>query len=65
MIRNILPNKSGNRESYKKIIIAVEKFFNVLTGGEDLLRTFFKLFYLGFMFQVISERTPCRKDYTV
>ena len=46
MIKNILPKKSGNPETLKKT--AESSSTNVLMFGENLLRVFYKLFYLQF-----------------
>ena len=48
MIKNILPKKSGNPESLKIIIKVGKLSANVHIVGEDLLRAFYKLFYLHF-----------------
>ena len=46
-----LPDKSGNRESLKKYSQQFESFStNVVIDGEDLLRVFFRLFYLQFCY---------------
>ena len=47
MIKNVLPNKSGNAESLEKQSQQLESSStNVHMVGEDWLRTFYKLFYL-------------------
>ena len=49
MIKNILPDESGNPESLEKESQQFESFStNVPIVGEDLLRTFYRLFYLQF-----------------
>ena len=49
MIRNTLPNKSGDRETLKKIITTVQNLsFNLHIVSEDLVRAFYKLLYLRF-----------------
>ena len=49
MIKNVLPNKSGNAESLEKQSQQLESSStNVHMVGEDLLRTVYKLFYLRF-----------------
>ena len=49
MIKNTLPDKSGNPESLKIQPQQLEIFStNVLIVGEDLLRAFYRLFYLQF-----------------
>ena len=49
MIKNSLPDKSGNSESIRKKSQQFESFStNVSIVGEDLLRAFYKLFYLQF-----------------
>ena len=46
MIRNTLPDKSGNPESLKKQSQQYESFStNVYIVGEDLHRAFYRLFY--------------------
>ena len=49
MIKNILPDESGNPESLEKESQQFESFStNVPIVGEDLLRTFYRLFFLQF-----------------
>ena len=49
MIKNSMPIKSGNPGSHKKLPPQLEtSSANVHIVGEDLLRVFFKLFYLRF-----------------
>ena len=49
MIKNTLPDKSGNPESLKKQLQQFESFSaNLPKVGEDLLRAFYRLFYLRF-----------------
>ena len=49
MIKNILPDETGNPESLEKESQQFESFStNVPIIGEDLLRTFHRLFYLQF-----------------
>ena len=49
MIKNTLPDKLGNPESLKKELQQFESFLtNVHIVGEDLLRAFYRLFYLHF-----------------
>ena len=49
MIKNSLPDKLGNPESLKKLSQQFKSFStNVPIVGEDLLRAFYKLFYLRF-----------------
>ena len=49
MIKNTLPNKSGDRETLKKIITTVKNLsFNLHIVGEDLVRAFYKLLNLQF-----------------
>ena len=49
MIKNTLPDKSGNPEIFKKQLQQFESFsVKVHMVGEDLLRVFFRLFYLQF-----------------
>ena len=41
MIKNALPDKSGNPENHKKIISTVRKLlYNVSIVGKDLVRVF-------------------------
>ena len=55
MIKNTLPDKSGNPESLEKESQQFESFSNnVSIVGEDLLRVFYRLCYLQFVIQVIS-----------
>ena len=59
MIKNTLPDKSGNLESPK--IATVRKLStNVSIVGEELLRAFYRLFYL----QVVSEKTLGSQGFT-
>ena len=37
----------------------------MLKVDENLLRAFWKLFYLQFLSKVTSERTLCTKDFTI
>ena len=49
MIKNNLPDKSGNPESLKKQSKQFESFsINVSMADEDILWTFYRLFYLQF-----------------
>ena len=49
MIKNTLPDKSGNSESLKKWSQQFESFStNVPIVGKDFLRAFYRLFYLQF-----------------
>ena len=49
MIKNTLPDKSGNHESLKKLSQQFENFStNASIDGEDFLKAFYKLFYLQF-----------------
>ena len=49
MIKNTLQDESGNPESVKKHSQQFERFWtNVSIDGEDLLRVFYRLFYLQF-----------------
>ena len=49
MIKNILPDKSGKHKSLKKQSQQFESFsVNVTIVGKDLLRAFYRLFYLPF-----------------
>ena len=49
MIKNTLPDKLGNPESLEKELQQFESFStNVSMVDEDLLRTFYRLFYLQF-----------------
>ena len=49
MIKNTLPDKSGNPESLEKELQQFESFStNVSIVGEDLLGTFYRLFYFQF-----------------
>ena len=65
MIKNTLPNKLGNSEILEKLSQKLESSStNVHILGEDLLRAFYKLFYLLFCVHVINEKTLCRKDFT-
>ena len=49
MIKNTLPDKLGNPESLEKELQQFESFStNVSMVGEDLLRAFYRLFYLQF-----------------
>ena len=49
MIKNTLPDKSGNPETLEKESQQFESFStNVPIVGEDLLRAFYRLFYLQF-----------------
>ena len=49
MIRNTLPNKSGNPESLEKFSQQLESSStNVHTVGDDMPMVFYKLFYLRF-----------------
>ena len=49
MIKNTLPDKSRNPESLKKFSQQFENSStNVQIVGENLLRAFYKLFYLRF-----------------
>ena len=64
MIQKFLPDNSGNAESLKKILQQFESFStNVSIVGEDLLRARYRLFYLQFYLQVISEKTLCSKGF--
>ena len=65
MIKNTLPDKSGNPESLKKQLQQFESFSaNLPKVGEDLLRAFYRLFYLRFVIQGISEKILCLKGFT-
>ena len=47
MIKNTLPDKSGNPESLKKYSQQFESFStNALKVDKDLLRAFYRLFFL-------------------
>ena len=48
MIKNTLPDKSGNCESLKKSQHFGSLSTNVAIVGEDLLRMFYRFFYLKF-----------------
>ena len=49
MIKNTLPDKSGNPESFEKESQQSESFSaNVSIVGKDLLMAFYRLFYLQF-----------------
>ena len=49
MFKNTFPDKSGNPKSFKKQSQQFEGFSaNVPLVGEDLHRTFYRLFYLKF-----------------
>ena len=49
MIKIFLPGQLGNPESLKKLLKQFESFStNVPIAGEDLLRRFYRLFYLQF-----------------
>ena len=49
MIKNTLPDKSGNPESLEKESQQFESFStNVFIVNENLLRVFYSLFYLQF-----------------
>ena len=63
VIKNTLPEKSGNPESLEKYSQQFESFStNVSAVGEDLLRTFFRLFYLQFCDS--SDQTLCSIGFT-
>ena len=66
MTEDTLPSKSGNPQSLKKQSEQLESSLtNVHIVAEDLLRAFEKLFFFyGFVFQVISKKTLCSKDFT-
>ena len=66
MIKNTLPNKSGNLERLEKYSQQLESSStNVHIVDEDLLRAFYNFFFVqGFMFQVISEKILCGKAFT-
>ena len=62
MIRNTLPDKSGNPESFKKESQQFESFStNLPIVGEDFLREFLSY---NFVIQVISEKTLSSKGFT-
>ena len=67
MTEDTLPSKSGNPESLKKQSEQLESSLtNVHIVAENLLRAFEKLFFFyGFVFQVISKKTLCSKDFTM
>ena len=49
MTKNTLPDRAGKPESFKKYPQHFESFStNVYIVDEDLLRTFYRLFYLQF-----------------
>ena len=48
MIKSTLLDKSGNRESTEKESQQFESFSTVSIVREDLLRVFYRLFYLQF-----------------
>ena len=49
MTKNTLPDKAGNPESLEKELQQFESFSpNASIVGKDLLRTFYRLFYLQF-----------------
>ena len=48
MIKNTLLDKPGNRESIEKESQQFESFSTASIVGEDLLRAFYRLFYLQF-----------------
>ena len=49
MTQNILPDKSGNSENPEKIIATVRKPSTSMSKlSEDMLRAFYRLFYLQF-----------------
>ena len=63
MIKNTLPDKSGNPERLKKISQQFKSISNnVPIVGEDLLRVFYRLFYLQFCDS--SEKAMCSKGFT-
>ena len=58
-------NNSGNPESLKKKSWQLENSStNVSIVREDLLRVFTGYFVYGFVFEVISEKSLCSKDFT-
>ena len=66
MIKNTLPNKSGNPESLKKIITTVGELFNKCARSwrgfaEGALQVALQV--QGFVFQVISEKRLQERFY--
>ena len=67
MIKNTLPDKSGNLESLKKKKKSqqFESFSaNVSMVGKDFLRAFTGCFVYNFVIQMISEKTLSRTGFT-
>ena len=66
VIKKTFLDKSGNPESLKKQSQQFESFSTkVSIVGEDLLRTFYRLFFFfcSFVIQVISEKTVYSKGF--
>ena len=65
MIKNTLPDKSGNLESLKILSKQLETSSNnVHIVGKNMLRAFYKLFCLCFVYRQICERKMCSKEVT-
>ena len=65
MIKITLPDKSGNPESLKNYLQQFKSFStNVPIVGEDLLRAFYRLFYLQFCDSIDQWKTLYREGFT-
>ena len=53
-----------DHNSWKALQLMWSSANDVLTVSEDLARAFCKLFFNGFVFSVISEKTLSIKDFT-